>query len=297
MYDTLLVPLDGSSFGERALPYALAVARRTGARIELVHVHELPVDVVGLALDPQSDEEARERARGYLESMATALAERSGIPVGARVVVGHPVPTIEAEATAVGAGMIVMSTHGRGRLARAWLGSVAEGLVREVELPVLMVRPHDDGPAVDEEAELDRIVVALDGSSLSERILRHAAALGDADRTQYTLLRVVPSALVVGGYSFHSDLERVQEVEASARAYLEGVVPALEGHAADVRVLVVQSESPAAAILDVAEETGADVIAMTTHGFGGLKRLVLGSVSDKVLRAGDVPVLIYRPGD
>ena len=295
MYDTVLVPLDGSTFGEHAIPYAVAVAQRTGARIELLHVHELPVDAVGLVLDPESDEEVRERARRYLEKTAAAVEERTGVTAGVRLAVGHAVPAIKEEASKAGAGMIVMCTHGRGGLQRAWIGSVADGLVRESELPVLMVRPTNGKIDFGRAAALDEIVVALDGSATSERILPHAAALGLPESTHYTLLRVVPPEIVVGGHIFRIDRERARELEEKAEEYLQERVSVLEGHAAGVAVRVVGSESPVAAILEVAEEASADLIAMTTHGYGGLKRLLLGSIMDKVLRAADVPLLVYRP--
>ncbi|HEX7119841.1 MAG TPA: universal stress protein [Longimicrobiales bacterium] len=297
VYRRVLVPLDGSPFGEQALPYAEAVARAARGRIVLVHAHELPVDIEGVAIDLASDAVMRDRARAYLEEVAAAIASRADVPVATRPMVGRPAVMVEVAVRDVGAELVVMSTHGRTGLARAWLGSVADELVRRLEVPLLLVRPAERGGRAGERVEFEEIVVALDGSLLSERILPHAAAFGRPDRTRYTLVRVVPPELVVGGHVLRLDEARARELVSKAEAYLSGVAGTLRPQAAEVRTRVVKHTAPAAVILEVAAAAGADLIAMTTHGYGGLKRLMLGSTSDKVLRGADVPVLVNRPGE
>src|SRR5690606_5159085 len=188
-YHEVMVPLDGSQFAEQALPYAEAVVRRTGARLVLVRVHELPIGADGVALDPQMDEEFRERSREYLGRIADEVASRLGVAVQTRMLVGRAAAMLERAAREGEVDMVVMSTHGRGGFERVWLGSVADEVVRCLEVPVLLVRPRNDGDA-SRRATFDRILVALDGSVLSEQILPHASALGLPGRTQYTLVRV-----------------------------------------------------------------------------------------------------------
>lgn len=293
-YREVMVPLDGSAFAEQALPYAEAVARRTGARLVLVRVHELLPEVDGMALDPQLDEEFRERSREYLGRVADVVASRGEVRVHTRLLVGRAATMLERAAWEGEVDMVVMSTHGRGGFERAWLGSVADEVVRRLEVPVLLVRPRDGGDP-SRRPSFDRILVALDGSILSEQILPHAAALGLPGRTHYTLLRVVPPELVVGGHVFRLDEERARELVQKAEAYLHGVARALGPRAAEVRTLATKHVAPAAAILDAAREDDAELIAMTTHGYGGLKRLLLGSTADKVVRAAETPVLLFRP--
>ncbi|HEX6939472.1 MAG TPA: universal stress protein [Longimicrobiales bacterium] len=295
-YRVVLVPLDASAFAEQALPYAEAVARAAGARIELVLAHEYEAIMDGLVLEPAWDEEVRERSREYLERVAAEVASRAGVQVEVRLLVGgRAAVAVERGIRDSGADLVVMSTHGRTGLARAWLGSVADTLVRHVDVPLLLVRPREDGGA-GERVRFDDVVVALDGSVLSEAILPHAAALGRPGGTRYTLVRVVPPALVVGGHVMELDEERARELVAKAEAYLRGVAGALRPWSAEVRTRTVKHSAPAAAILDVAAEVGADLIAMTTHGYGGLRRLLLGGTADKVLRGATCPVLMQRPG-
>ncbi|MFS8637533.1 MAG: universal stress protein [Gemmatimonadota bacterium] len=294
-YREVMVPLDGSQFAEQALPYAEAVVRRTGARLVLVRVHELPIGADGVALDPQMDEEFRERSREYLGRIADEVASRLGVAVQTRMLVGRAAAMLERAAREGEVDMVVMSTHGRGGFERVWLGSVADEVVRCLEVPVLLVRPRNDGDA-SRRATFDRILVALDGSVLSEQILPHASALGLPGRTQYTLVRVVPPELVVGGHVFRLDEERARELVNRAEAYLGGVASALRPRAGEVRTHAIKHAAPAVAILDAARADGSDLIAMTTHGYGGLKRLLLGSTADKVVRAADIPVMLLRPG-
>ncbi len=293
-YREVLVPLDGSAFAEQALPYAEAVARLTGARLVLVRAHEVPLAFDGLALEPQWDEEARERSREYLGRVADVVASRAHVPVSTRLLVGRPALMLERCAREERVDLVVMSTHGRTGLQRAWLGSVADELVRSLEIPILLVRPRQDGE-LPLRVDFDRIVVALDGSQASEQILPHAAAFGRPGRTRFTLIRVVPPELVVGGHVFHLDEERARGLVDKARAYLGDVADALRPCAGEIQIRAIKHEAPAVMIMDVAREEDADLIAMTTHGYGGLKRMLLGSTADKVVRAAEIPVLILRP--
>lgn len=294
-YREVLVPLDGSVFAEQALPYAEAVARQAGAELVVVRVHEAPLAFDGFAFDPQWDEEARERSHEYLGRVADVVASRTDVPVSTRLLVGRAAHMLAKAAREERVDLVVMSTHGRTGLERAWLGSVADELLRSLEVPLLLVRPRHDGD-LPQRVDFERIVVALDGSRLSEQILPHAAAFGRPGRTRFTLVRVVPPELVVGGHVFRLDEERALELVDKASAYLSDVADALRPYAAEVRIRAIKHEAPAVAILDAAREEGADLIAMTTLGYGGLKRLLLGSTADKVVRAAEVPVLNLRPG-
>lgn len=296
MFRTLLVPLDGSAFGEHALPYALETARSSGAAIELVHVHEL-VRLEELTVDPQWDEEVREQERGYLASMADRISRAAAGAVSFTLLVGTPVRALCEQADEAGADLIVMTTHGRGGFERAWIGSVADGLVRRVEIPILLIRPREETPDLEREVRFRHILVPLDGSEFSEQILEHALAIGRPGGARYTLLRIVPPSLLVGGRVIEVDEERVTEIMRRSQDYLGRVAERLRRRSVEVATQVVAHPSPAGAILEWAAAYGADLIAMTTHGRGGLARLVLGSVADKVLRGTAVPLLLYRPHD
>jgi nucleotide-binding universal stress UspA family protein len=222
---------------------------------------------------------------------------------------GPVADTISWHATATESDLLVMTTHGRGPLARFWLGSVADALVRQASVPILLVQPKEAPPDLAQEPVIRRVLMPLDGSELAEQILEPALALGDATQAEYTLLRVV-QPMIPGGHIPASAKVSVlrepllKQLQArhrqewtEAQGYLERIAEQLRARALTVQTRVVSQERPATAILEDASAHGADLIALATHGRGGLKRLLLGSVADKVLRGAATPVLVNRPVD
>jgi nucleotide-binding universal stress UspA family protein len=212
-----------------------------------------------------------------------------------KVIEGTVLPTLEEEIAGSDPDLIVMATHGRSGISRAWLGSVADNLVRHIHKPILLIRARADG-AENFELRTDNILITLDGSALAETVLAHAIAISEPSKTRITLLRVVPPAYVATEFNalVQSDARLRERVDA-AHAYLNDVATKLsvEGYLVDTEVVV--SAFAAGAILDYAEQNHTDIICMATHGRSGMKRLLLGSVADKVLRAANGPVLLYRP--
>ena len=175
-----------------------------------------------------------------------------------------------------------------GRLSRLGLGSVADELIRRAPMPVLLVRPGEKAPGIIPEPVLDNILIPLDGSALAEQVLEPALDLARLMEARCSLLRVVESrsspAKHAGG-----------PPERQAEAYLERVAARLREQGLQVRTRVVVARHVAEAILEEAEAQASNLIALATHGRGGLKRLLLGSVADKLIRAAASPVLVYRP--
>jgi len=306
MYRTIMVPLDGSPLGEYALPFALGIARRVGAALDLVHVctpvgpnvfgGELDAPVLGETRRAQ----LRSRARAYLDQIAGSLSACWELAITVTLLDGRAVDTLYDHALASGADLVVMTTHGHGPLARAWMGSVADKLVRRLPMPVLLVRPHEQAPDLLEvmyERTFEHVLIPLDGSALAEEILEPAIALGELMGAEYTLLQAIevpvlgyaPAAQVAG-----LDEQVLEQWRAQARAYLERVAGRMRAHGLVVRTHVT-SAPPALAIIDEARRHAADLIALSTHGRGGLARMLLGSVADTVVRWAGVPVLIQRP--
>lgn len=148
MYRSLLVPLDGSDFGEHALPLALSLARRLGAALQVVHVHVPAWGVYG-ELGPYDEATAhvlRDRDRAYVDAVVRRLAAVADIVPSSALLDGPVADTISRHAAAIGADLLVMTTHGRGPLTRFWLGSVADALVRQASIPVLLVQPKEAPP-------------------------------------------------------------------------------------------------------------------------------------------------------
>ena len=303
MARTIMVPLDGSTFAEHALPVALGLARACGGRVHLAQAHEPPSipaspDIL-MPYDGEWDRSIRDNEKSYLDSMANRVSERAGVTVRTELLEGVPAMALATYAREMELDLIVMTTHGRGGLSRLWLGSVADGVVRRSGVPVLLMRPTDED--VDYEARLspNHILVPLDGSTLSRGIIEPAAWLGSLTGARFTLLRVtVPVPVLRGPGPMSEDgfaAKLIVEQEQHAQAYLDGVASGLRSRGHEVETAIVNHVAPAAAILEFAAENAVDVVAIATHGRGGWTRLALGSVADKVLRGSVMPVMLYRP--
>jgi nucleotide-binding universal stress UspA family protein len=310
VYRRILVPLDGSRFAESALPRALALSASWDAAVELATV----VTPEGSAASPKAPGTAGDESRTRGESAAKAYLENveeriraSGFKgrVGRTVIPpGNIAVALVRHLVEKDVDLVIMTTHGRGALQRAWLGSTADGVIRRSPVPILLVRPRAMDAEGDEPPDLSdrpphfrRVVLPMDGSDPAELLLEMTPPLMDPEGSAYLLLRAVP-AMVAGGTPYLPHVIREaheqDKVKAGARDYLERTAEKLREKGADVETRVETSGQPANAILRVAEEEEADLVAMSTHGRGGVARLLLGSVADKVVRGTKVPVLLYR---
>jgi nucleotide-binding universal stress UspA family protein len=305
MYRSILVPLDGSVFAEHALPLALGIARRSGAKLVIARVHVAPFspieDLGGLV-----DRAARDEEQAYLKQVVKRLTDPTAAPVGSALLEIPVADSLCEYAKSAGADLMVMTTHGRGPLARAWLGGVADELVRKAPIPILLTRPQEAKPVLDQVPVFRRVLIPLDGSSFAEQAVDHALPFGSLSEAEYILVRVI-EPMIRGGHmetaltssSEPGIVRRLEllhdEEKANAGAYLEKMAQKVksQGHRVETRVIV--NEQAAVALLDTAKEVRADAIALCTHGRRGLSRLFLGSVADKILRGTSLPLLIHRP--
>ena len=302
MFDEIVVPVDGSSFGELALPVALGIACRSGGEVRLVTV-VTPLSVEPAKDDLDSAEEGRlllatEHAEGYqAELQKRVILSGCDVPISCHVEIGSVVEALDGHARSAGADLLVMTTHGRGPVKRAWLGSVADGLLRRTPCPILALRPREGEELELKEREFRHILVTLDGSPESREILPFAAGMARTSQARITLLRVIPSHFpVMAPFTSHAGhgFQGLDGEEAACREALESEAMALRSTGLMVGIEVITGARPAEGILDYVEEAGVDLVAMATHGRGGVARLVLGSVADKVIRGGTVPVLLHR---
>jgi nucleotide-binding universal stress UspA family protein len=304
MLDQILVTLDGSDFGEHALPFAQSIAAKTGASVNLSHVSccDPPTDLLqntpfqyeGVSMEAYEEQHAEEQ-RLYLKEKAAALNEvLPGSKVESTLLEGYVTEAIERQAEAIGADMVIMTTHGRTGVSRAWLGSVADSLVRHSTFPLFVIRPFDDGQSFPEPS-FDHFLVPLDGSPIGEKILGPTVALGKAMGARFSLLHVVSPHVTVGARVSPLPAGHMKERLAKAEEYLSGVTERLRQEGIEAEPLIESHFAPAKAILNTAEGQNVDLIAIATHGYTGVKRALLGSVTDKVLRASRWPLLLERP--
>jgi nucleotide-binding universal stress UspA family protein len=278
MHKHIVVPLDGSSFGERALRPAFALARRTRARVVLLSVQD-----VWAASATELPYEERE---AYLEAIARRYASVD-TPVRIAVRCGHPADQILEEAEASAADLIVMSTHGRGGVTRLWLGSVADQCLRHTSLPLLLIRPRPAAHTPGDDAFLPRrIVVPLDGTPGAERALDQASGIARAFGIPVVLMRVLPPL------PNQPRDDRPRNEDTAAREYLGGVAQRISRTGVQASTIVVSNQSPADAILASA---AGDPVVMSTHARSPITRTLIGSVADKVVRGSHGAVLVVPP--
>lgn len=300
MLRKLMLPLDRSPLAEQAIGPAAAIARASHASLDVMMVHEpLP----GLADAPWNEGWLREEDQ-YLEILTAELTTGAGIKVSHAILRGDPTEMICARAVDIGADLIVMTSHGRTGLSRAWSGSVADGVLRRSGTPVLMLRPQNR--KIDRLAArhlFNKVLVPLDGSALSAAILPSAMELATCGGGSIALLQVVhPVPLITADLGSPllyipslQDDKATEGLVAAATHHLADVAQTLRQQGfANVETDVVVSPLTAQAIIDYALGHGIEAVAMSTHGRGA-SRLFMGSVADKVRRGCQVPVLLHRP--
>lgn len=309
MFERMLVPLDGSPRAEQALPVAARLAHAAGGSVVLVQVVSPPTDFGGgLAPVPLLTEQVIEddfaEATDYLKTVAGSPTF-GGIDTPTEVMFGSPAQHILATAASRAADLIVLCSHGRTGFTRWVLGSVAHQLVHHSPVPVLVLRQGKPLPGADAARPLCALV-ALDGSPLAETALVPAADLVTALATPLHgilhLIQVVKRLSTTAREGFITQLNA--EAAERATAYLVMVKERLQEKYPGLTITwsVARAADVADAILSTAERQesaegfgSCDLIAMSTHGRGGWERWVMGSMTERVLNATRLPMLIVRP--
>jgi len=321
MFHHILVPLDGSPRAEQALPVAARLARFSDGSVVLLRVVSPSTEFVPYPTeDPQIIqrliETDLEEARNYLESIIHG-SSLVNIHTETAVLVGQPAATILSVTEERHIDLVVLCSHGYTGMKRWVLGSVAEKVAHHTPIPVLLLHegrpalvgtpPHAEGPL--------RALVPLDGSVQAKAALVPAAqliaALSAPGPGALHLMRVV----VLPGAAKISPSER-EAIMHKAKQYLRATVEHIRQGlvakpVADLKLAITWSvtidDDIASGIIRVAEGgedaewagagDGSDVIAMATHGYSGLQRWAMGSVTERVLHATMLPLLIVRPPD
>lgn len=300
MFSHILVPLDGSESAEAAIPPAVAIARAHGAALLLVVVTQLSrVDPVS---DTRTEAEHRRYEQERMQPMATRVQQEVGVPVRALHLSGTDAVAVAlAESVATeDVDLVMMTTHGRTRLSRAWSGSVADELVHLVGAPVLMLRRHGAGAEVPL-GHFRRVLVALDGSRAAEAALEPALAVATSGEVQVILGRVVapvPLEFVQAPGVGVTDMEATGLMVDEAHQYLATLASHLQ-HRVAMDVATVTEVEPtgfpisptAASVAMLALRERADLVALTTH-LRGSSRLLFSSVADRLLRDTDCALLV-----
>jgi nucleotide-binding universal stress UspA family protein len=296
---SVLVPLDGTPASEHALPYALALARLSGAEVTLAHVYS----AVRAANDPEllgwrGGEYLVEPLRDYLDALAAR--GRGACPIRVRSVLlrGNWPDDVIREWGDWGADLVVMAARRRGWWSRLWHGSVSAEVARRSRTPVLLV-PAGEGPAdLSAEPPVGRVLVPLDGTTRAERALGPAAVLAALAGARCELLHVIDTRPYAADWSLASGPRRMNPTAERAREahrYLRSVADRLRAASVPTWWRAVADDSPLAdAIARYAGLCEADVIALASRGGVGWSGLFRGSLAVRLARRAQVPVLICR---
>ncbi|KAF0244223.1 MAG: UspA domain-containing [Planctomycetota bacterium] len=282
MLERILVPLDGSEIAEAILAQVIRLLRIQDASVTLFRAVPIPAQS-GLEGAPFGFADLKSEAEKYISALESDLL-KEGVKVQGIVRVCGEVSGILEAARQHSSTLIAMATHGRTGLSRFVFGSVTEGVLRACDIPVLVVRSFQEVAASAirtpaREVPIRRILMPVDDTKDSLAVLPHVRALARAVGASVMVLGVVePVGRKSQGGS--DPLVRIAVNELTRN---------------DIAVdPLVRLGDPASEILDACRTHDADLVAMTTHGRRGLSRLVMGSVTEKVLRASTVPVLVVH---
>lgn len=308
MIAPIIIPLDGSKLAEQAIALAYSIAQHTNHDVLLLQVVEKEVNPIPAQSDQairidELPDYATSQAKAYLQAIAKQLQLEGGPAVSYDVVFGRPGEGIARVADESEASYVVMSTHGYTGFTRWMMGSVADRVLHLTERPLVLIHPPDHvayDPLEQQMSELPdikRIVVPLKGLPLAEQILPYveefAQAYGQADIMLFHTIPAFPAGLVpIQTEKLKQQWLRLSHEE--AQTYLGHLVSQLraQGHTVEFAIRV---GMPAEEILEYVKEVDADLIMMTTHARDGINRFLLGSVSSRVVKGSQVPVMVIRP--
>ncbi len=290
MYDSILVPTDGSDHAVRAALHAEYLADAFEATVSLLNVVDVdaeagPFSAGGVGDDflDRLEADGRDTIR-ETERAIDAAAGRT------EVVVGRPAETILDHTDQHGVDLVVMGTQGRTGLPRYVVGSVAERVLALAETPVITTRATDGDQPVE---GYDEILAPTDGSEAASEAVDHAVAVAEQSGGRVHAVHVVDVGAVAGG-GITMPSEVLTELDSAGEAAAERVTARVRDAGLDA-VSAVREGRPAETLVNYADEHDIDLIAMGTVGRTGLSRFLLGSTTEKVVRHADPPVLAVEP--
>ena len=295
MFERILLPLDGSEVTEIALPYGRELAKKFNSELILFHVCE------------PTHHQQEHMHKIYLHSLAETLRRNlkrgqsngTEIKVTTRIEINGPEENICKLVEENNIGLIVMTATSASSLkVGKMIGSVADHICRTVPIPVLLIKPQHIRRVDVRKEPINRILLTLDGSELSQRALPVGEELADKLKVPLTLFQmahiIMPYSEETSDALFLDYTKLSDEEEQRVQNEIIALEKRLKEKGLNVNHDVVSGVSAAGEIIDESKKVGADLIIMSTHGHSGLSRWLLGNVAEKVLRHSEVPVLLVN---
>jgi len=292
MWNRIIVPLDGSANAEVSISYAQDFAALTGSELVLLFVKE------------PSDSRSENIISCYLDNMmqkakgdVAELSKQSGhgeLKIRSQILTGNPAEEILDFAENNPDSKILMSVHGQGGTRSRWaLGSVTERVVNASTVPVTLIRVDKDPSGMRPKGRLQNILAPVDGSKESEASLPYVRDMALLVKAKVTLLNIISFEL---GFYRVMDVSQSNQKRKDAEEYLQKLAEDCKKEGIDADILVEEAIGDVSlAINRYTEMHPVDLVIMSTHGHSGFRRWVMGSVTEKVIKEGNTPVMLCRP--
>jgi nucleotide-binding universal stress UspA family protein len=280
---TILLATDGSEEAEFAARTAIDLAGKTGSELHVVHILVLPPENLHDPFGTAAREEFERRGRARLEELVGRTEDAGGAVGGAYFRVGNAAAEIVAQAEESGAGLVVLGSRGLGAMRRSLMGSVSDSVVRHAPCPTLVVREEPlTFPT--------KILLATDGSEEAKSAATTAAALAEGTDSELQVVTVAPFVSIALAATEVEPARLARE----ARRTLDDEVGRIEDAGGRIAQAHLRLGGAAEEIVALAEDVGAGLIAMGSRGRGGIRRALMGSVSERVVRHAHCAVMIIR---
>lgn len=282
VYTSILLPTDGSSPAEAAARYGVALANRFGATLQIMSV----VDTRKYSdTHPRAHEQQaalEDHAQDAVTALADIIEETADVSYTSTIKYGIPYETIPTYALEHDSDLIVMGTHGRSGLDRAIVGSITERVVRTSDVPVFAVPPpaHDHSPT-----GYDAILIPTDGSAATNVAVEHGLSIAERFDARVHILSVVVTGV---GLLTPSDTDHEEANEA-----VDSIAEKASQRGIEVSTHI-QEGDPSETVRTFITDQDIDLVTMGTHGRTGTERYFIGSVTEKIVRTSDVPVITVR---
>ena len=292
MFKRILLPLDGSELAEITLPYGEELARRLGSELVLLHV--------------RGQEEFGHIHQVYLDRLAESVASNTGsgtkkLKITTKVESGEPQESICRIVDENSVDLIIMTAvSSSGLKIGKMIGSVTDHVCRTVPIPVMLIRPQPQkGKQVKKKEQLiNLILIPLDGSKLSKLALPVGEELASKLKVSTVLFRMANMVRLyqddaeAGAFIDYATLNENEKKRVDTE--MAALEKEMKKKHIDVSHLVTTGYDAAEDILEASKKTGSDLMIMSTHGRSGLGRFAFGSVAEKILRHGEIPLLLVN---
>ena len=302
MFDTILVPLDGSQLADCVLPHAAAIASSFDAEITLLRVLEKNQAGTSAQLfDLVNWQINKTRASLYLEKTKACFQE-SSIKVQMKVMEGLAAEGITEYAQSQDMKLIIISSHGRNGLTQWGISGITQKVILSAKTSLLIVRAHQDGIHSDELSErllYKRILVPLDGSQRAENVLPIVTQLAQFHRSQIHLVQIIQTpemARQMPPTREDVDLSNriVSRNQEEAGRYLEQLKSRSFLEGLTIQIHLITSDNTAVALHQLVEQENIDMVALSAHGYSGIHQWPYGSMVNNFVQYGKVPLLIVQ---